>query len=57
MAVASLNKPKVKRSQSPAVLLLRNWMETEAEYDIQAWPRAKRAIENNRLSPRKRFHG
>ncbi len=57
MAVATLNKPKVKRSQPRAVLLLRNWMETEADYDTRAWPRAKRAIENNRLSTRKRFNG
>jgi hypothetical protein len=57
MSVANLNKPKVKRRHPRAVLLLRNWMETEADYDTQAWPRAKRVIENNRLSSRKRFNG
>ena len=57
MSIASSNKPKVKRNQPRAVLLIRNWMETEADYDAGAWPRAKRVIENNRLSPRKCFNG
>jgi hypothetical protein len=57
MTVAALTKPKVKRSQVRVAGLLRRWMEQEAGYDAQVWSRAKRTIESNRLSSRKRFHG
>lgn len=57
MIVAALTKPKVKRSQARVAGLLRRWMEQEADYDALVWSRAKRTIEDNRLSIRKRFHG
>ena len=57
MTVAALTKPKVKRSQARVVALLRRWMGQEADYDAQVWSRAKRTIEGNRLSSRKRFNG
>lgn len=53
MATIAATKSKSKRSQPQAVLLLRRWMKSEAGYDTQAWARAKRAIEKNRLSPRR----
>ena len=57
MTLAALTKPKVKRSQARVAGLLRRWMGQEAAYDAQVWSRAKRAIEGNRLSSRKRFNG
>jgi hypothetical protein len=38
-----------------AIRLLRKWMADESGYDEKAWPIAKKAIEENRLSYRKRF--
>ena len=57
MTVADLTKRKVKRSQARVAGLLRRWMEQEADYDARVWLRAKRTIEDNRLSTRKRFNG
>jgi hypothetical protein len=57
VTVADLSKRKVKHSQARAAGLLRRWMEQEADYDAQVWSRAKRTIEGNRLSSRKRFNG
>ena len=34
---------------------LRSWMEDESGYDERAWPIVKKALEENRLSPRNRF--
>jgi len=35
--------------------LLDTWLADESGYDERVWPRLKRAIEENRLSSRKRF--
>jgi hypothetical protein len=38
-----------------AIELLHQWLEDESGYDERAWPRLKEAIEQDRLSERKRF--
>ena len=38
-----------------AIQLLAEWMADQSGYDERAWPTAKRVIEENRLSGRKRF--
>ncbi|MGD0009110.1 MAG: hypothetical protein ABSE93_11280 [Terriglobia bacterium] len=35
--------------------LLDTWLADESGYDERVWPRLKKAIEENRLSSRKRF--
>jgi hypothetical protein len=35
--------------------ILRSWKEDKTGYDDRAWPILKKAIEENRLSSRKRF--
>jgi hypothetical protein len=37
------------------IKLLDTWLADESGYDERVWPRLKRRIEENRLSPRKRF--
>jgi hypothetical protein len=56
MAQISVTKSKAKPRKLPVIELLHRWMQTEADYDARVWPRAKQAIEQNRLSARKRFH-
>jgi hypothetical protein len=34
---------------------VRSWMEDESGYDERVWPIVKKAIEENKLSPRNRF--
>ena len=38
-----------------AIELLHQWLEDESGYDERVWPRLKEAIEQDRLSERKRF--
>ena len=38
-----------------AIRLLHQWLEDESGYDERVWPRLKEAIEQDRLSERKRF--
>jgi hypothetical protein len=38
-----------------AIRLLRQWLEDESGYDERVWPQLKEAIEEDRLSERKRF--
>ena len=35
--------------------LLREWLNDTSGYDEEAWPQAKKVIEENRLSPRSPF--
>lgn len=51
MALTSASKRKTKMAKPDAVTLIRAWMEREADYDAQAWPRAKRVIEKNGCPP------
>jgi hypothetical protein len=45
-----------QRGKNQAALrLLRKWMADESGYDERVWPRLKEAIEENRLSARRRF--
>lgn len=44
-----------QRSEDPLIRLLRGWLADESGYDEETWPVVKRAIEENRLSYRKRF--
>ena len=36
--------------------LLQEWLADESGYDEEVWPKVKQLIEDNRLSPRKRFY-
>jgi hypothetical protein len=57
MPITAEPKSKATGNQRAKVAsLLKRWMTREAEYDAKTWARAKRAIETNRLSNRKRFH-
>jgi hypothetical protein len=38
-----------------AIRLLEKWLADDSGYDEEVWPRVKAAIEENRLSDRKRF--
>ncbi len=40
-----------------AIRLLKEWLADESGYDEGAWPIVKAAIDENRLSDRKRFNG
>ena len=35
--------------------LLREWLADTSGYDEEAWPKVKKILEENRLSPRSRF--
>jgi hypothetical protein len=46
----------VQRAKNEAAIrLLQQWLTDESGYDEAVWPRVKQAIEENRLSERKRF--
>jgi hypothetical protein len=46
----------VQRAKNEAAIrLLQKWISDESGYDEAVWPRVKQAIEENRLSERKRF--
>lgn len=40
-----------------AIRLLDRWLADDSGYDEDVWPRVKAALEENRLSERKRFSG
>ena len=44
-----------RRRNEAARRLLQAWREDDSGYDEQAWPQAKRLLEENRLSARSRF--
>jgi hypothetical protein len=48
-----LSRPRTKARK--LIKLLDSWLADESGHDERAWPRLKKAIEENRLSPRKRF--
>jgi hypothetical protein len=54
---ASRNKSVAsqKARNEAAISLLNKWLADESGYDERVWPRLKKAIEENRLSSRKRF--
>ncbi len=39
-----------------AIKLLTEWLADESGYDEETWPKVKQAIEENRLSSRRRFN-
>jgi hypothetical protein len=39
-----------------AIQLLRSWLEDDSGYDEEVWLKAKKAIEENRLSIRNKFN-
>ncbi len=43
------------RRNEAALRLIRSWLDDESGYDEKAWPLAKAAIEDHKLSDRKRF--
>jgi hypothetical protein len=44
-----------RKKNQKALALLREWLADESGYDERTWPILKKAIEENRLSSRKRF--
>lgn len=38
-----------------AIQLIRSWLDDESGYDEKAWLKAKKTIEENKLSKRKKF--
>lgn len=44
-----------KQKNEAARQLLKQWLEDTSGYDEQAWPEARRVLEANRLSVRRRF--
>ncbi|MEQ8221535.1 MAG: hypothetical protein ABRQ37_04480 [Candidatus Eremiobacterota bacterium] len=67
MIVKDLNKPLLdlisnidevtqQEKNEAAIKLLQEWTNDESGYDEKIWPVAKKAIEENRLSIRKKFN-
>jgi len=53
---SQIDDDEVHRAKNEAAIqLLHEWLEDESGYDERAWPRLKEAIEEDRLSYRKRF--
>ena len=58
---SSITKPlapdlaEQRKKNQAAIRLLEEWLADESRHDEENWPLAKRAIEENRLSYRKRF--
>jgi hypothetical protein len=44
-----------RQKNEAARRLLQEWLADESGYDEEIWPKVKQLIEDNRLSPRKRF--
>ncbi len=44
-----------RQRNAAARRLLQEWLGDESGYDEEVWPQVKQLIEENRLSPRKRF--
>ncbi len=48
--------PVVQQAKNEAAIrLVREWLADESGYDEKTWPIAKKVIEENRLSSRRRF--
>lgn len=54
---AELERLDQIRKNQEAIKLLDSWLTSSSKYDQEAWPSIKKAIEENRLSDRKRFDG
>ena len=46
----------LRAKNEAAIQLLHEWLEDDSGYDERAWPLLKEAIEEDRLSYRKRFN-
>jgi hypothetical protein len=44
-----------RQKNEAARRLLQEWLTDDSGYDEEVWPKVKQIIEDNRLSPRKRF--
>ena len=44
-----------RQKNEAARRLLQEWLTDDSGYDEEVWPKVKQLIEDNRLSPRKRF--
>ena len=44
-----------RQKNEAARRLLQEWLADESGYDEEVWPKVKQLIEDNRLSPRRRF--
>jgi hypothetical protein len=53
--VVVIDPDPLARNQAAAALI-RQWLADESGYDEENWPSLKKAIEENRLSERPRFH-
>ena len=45
----------LRAKNEAAIQLLHEWLQDDSGYDEQAWPQLKEAIEEDRLSYRRRF--
>jgi len=55
-AKSKLDALTTQRAKNEAAIrLLEEWMADESGYDEETWPKVKKAVEENRLSYRKRF--
>jgi hypothetical protein len=45
-----------RQTNEAARRLLQEWLTDDSGYDEEVWPKVKQIIEENRLSPRKRFY-
>lgn len=52
---------RAKREEQPrarkAIRLLEEWLADESGYDEETWPTLKKALDEDRLSSRRLFHG
>ena len=54
MAVLTEQEIQCRKNEA-ARRLLQEWLADDSGYDEDVWPKVKRLIEENRLSPRKPF--
>jgi hypothetical protein len=45
-----------RQTNEAARRLLQEWLTDDSGYDEEVWPKVKQIIDENRLSPRKRFY-
>ncbi len=45
-----------QKKNEAAIALLNSWLTDESGYDEKAWPIVKQALEENRLSMRRKLH-
>ncbi len=54
--ISNIDEVTRQEKNEAAIKLLQEWTNDESGYDEKIWPVAKKAIEENRLSIRKKFN-